>query len=68
MRTERLLRKLEPLIPTQVKRWQRALDLADPDFRRLIEQQIYAEADAPTLDGNSVLELECLFEKKGNDN
>jgi len=44
MKTEWLLRKLEPLMPKEVRRWQWALDLADPELRALLEREIVATA------------------------
>jgi hypothetical protein len=44
MKTDKLLKKLEPLLPEKVRGWRRALDLVEPDVRALLEKQIFATA------------------------
>ena len=44
METEKLLRKLEPLIPEKVERWQRTLLLGQSEVKSLVERQILATA------------------------
>lgn len=41
---DHLLRKLRPLIPGDVKRWTEAIQVLDPDARRVLEQHIHARA------------------------
>jgi KaiC/GvpD/RAD55 family RecA-like ATPase len=40
MKIDKLLKKLEPLMPETVRHWRRALDLAEPEMRGLLEKQI----------------------------
>lgn len=44
MMIEKILRKLEPLLPEKVRAWRRSLDLVDADLRVLVEKQILATA------------------------
>jgi len=44
MDVQTVLRKLEPLVPGDVGRWRRILDLAEPEVRTLVEQQVIATA------------------------
>ena len=40
MDTDRILRKLRPLMPDQVRQWHQIRDSCDIDFRKLIDRQI----------------------------
>ena len=40
MEINTILRKLEPLIPRQVAKWQRTLDIAEPEVKALLERHI----------------------------
>ena len=44
MDVEKLARKLEPLMPTEVSRWLSVRETADPELRALVEKQIIAAA------------------------
>lgn len=44
MDIETVLRKLEPLLPDDVLRWRRILDLAEPETKGLVQQQVIATA------------------------
>ena len=44
MDIEAIARKLEPLMPREVRHWMRARDLADPELKTLIEKQIVSQA------------------------
>lgn len=44
MDIDKLLRKLEPLIPERVERWHRARDFADPEVKGLLEKEILSVA------------------------
>jgi len=44
MDIDKLLRKLEPLIPEMVERWHRARDFADPEVKGLLEKEILSVA------------------------
>ena len=44
MDTEKLVRKLEPLVPAQVERWLRVRDVADADIKDLIDKEIIGTA------------------------
>ena len=40
MEIQKILRKLEPLIPQQVEKWARILDTSQADVKELVERQI----------------------------
>ncbi len=44
MDIDKLLQKLEPLIPERVERWHRARDFADPEVKGLLEKEILSVA------------------------
>lgn len=44
MNVEKIAKKLQPLIPYKVNQWIRAMELADPDLKTLIEKQIISTA------------------------
>ena len=44
MTVETIARKLQPLMPQQVKHWMRVRDTADPELKSLIEKQIISMA------------------------
>jgi hypothetical protein len=44
MEIQKILRKLEPLMPRQVEQWSRTLLVAQPEVRTLLERQIHATA------------------------
>ena len=41
----KVARKLEPLLPKEVRHWISIRDVADPELRALVDRQIYSKAN-----------------------
>ena len=44
METQKILQRLEPLMPREVERWKRTLLIAQPEVKSLLERQILSTA------------------------
>ena len=44
MHIDKIAKKLQPLMPYKVSQWIRAMELAEPDLKNLIEKQIISNA------------------------
>ncbi len=57
MKTNTLLTKLHPLMPNEVRKWRRSLDIVDPELRALLEKHIISTAHRVLGDFRSKLLL-----------
>lgn len=64
MNIEKIAAKLKPIIPHKVSQWTRAMELADPDLKTLIEKQIISTAYQALGDFHNKILLSLPPEKK----
>ena len=64
MRIEKMLSKLEPLLPREVQRWRRVLETGDAQIRALVESHVYQVARKHLGDFESKLLLTLPSERQ----
>jgi len=64
MEIEKIARKLQPLMPDEVRHWMHARDLAEPDMKALIDKQILSMAHRVLGDFRNKVLLSLPPEKK----
>ena len=64
MNIEKIAKKLQPLMPYKVSQWVRAMELAEPDLKALIEKQIISTAYQALGDFHNKILLSLPPEKK----
>ena len=64
MNIEKIAAKLKPIMPYKVSQWIRAMELADPDLKTLIEKQIISTAYQSLGDFHNKILLSLPPEKK----
>jgi len=66
MHIDKIARKLQPLMPHRVTQWIRAMELAEPDMKTLIEKQIISTAYSHLGDFHNKILLSLPPEDKAN--
>jgi hypothetical protein len=64
MNIGKIAKKLQPLMPYKVSKWTKAMELADPDLKNLIEKQIISTAYQALGDFHNKILLSLPPEKK----